>query len=360
MNHREIKIQRLFSQQLVQPRYTSPVELVSYMVAMQAQDFPMAKWAVGVRIPGSTEKMVEAAITRAEILRLHVLRPTWHFVAAQDIYWMLDLTARWVMAGETAREKQLELTKDVFSRSNATLEKALAGGQSRTRNELIAALQQAGIRTDENRASHLFMRAELDEIICSGATQGGKATYALLSERVPLARRLIREAALAELARRYFTSRYPATQQDFSWWSGLPASEVKQALESVKQDFTTEVIDGVTYWLPRHVESVRATQVNPILLPTYDELLISYAERGASFPAGIEQHMKDISNRGIFWPILLKDGQVVGTWMRTLKGDRVIIELSPFQPLAKAELDQLQDAAQHYANFLDKKLELIR
>jgi hypothetical protein len=273
---------------------------------------------------------------------------------------MLDLTARQVMAGETAREKQLELTKEVFSLSNAIIEKALAGGQQRKRNELIDALQQAGIRTDENRASHLFMRAELDEIICSGATQGSKITYALLSERVPMARRLSREAALAELARRYFTSRYPATQQDFSWWSGLPAREVKQAMELVKQDFTLEVIDGVTYWLPRHVESVGTTRVNSILLPTYDELLISYAERAASFPAGTEQHMKDISNRGIFWPILLIDGQVLGTWKRSLNGDRVIVEISPFEPLAKVELDRLQDAAQHYASFLGKKLEFMR
>ncbi len=359
MNPREINLQRLHNQQLVQTRYTTPAGLVSYLGAMQAQDFPMAKWAVGVRLPGSTDATVEAAIARADILHLHLLRPTWHFVAAQDVYWMLDLTARYVIAGESARERQLELTREVFSLSHATIERALAGGQPRTRDELTTGLQQAGLRTDENRLSHLLMRAELEQIICSGPTRGGKITYALLSERVPIPRRLSREAALAELARRYFTSRCPATQQDFSWWSGLPAGEVKLALELVKQDFSAEVINGVTYWLPPDMDRVSATRVNAILLPTYDELLISYTNRSATFPSGIEQHMKEISNRGIFWPILLVDGLVVGVWKRTLKRDSVIVEISPFRELAKAETHNLQQAAERYAGFVGKKLTLI-
>lgn len=348
---------RLFSQQLVQAWSSSPAELVAAMGAMQAQDFPMAKWAVGVRQPATSEDFVESAIDKGEILRTHLLRPTWHFVAAQDIYWILDLTARHVMAAQGARERQLELTETVFSLSNTVIGSEVAGGHERTRQELISALQQAGIRTDQNRASHLLARAELEKIICSGPTINGKTTYALLSERVPSARTMTRESALAELARRYFTARCPATMQDFAWWSGLPAREVKLALELVKQDFSPEAIDGVTYWFPRELPGPFSGEIPAFLLPTYDEYIISYSERSAAMERGLEQHLKEISDRGVFRPVILIEGRVQGTWKRTLQKDSVHVEVSPFSQLDDEKTDRLRAAAERYARFLHRTLE---
>jgi hypothetical protein len=261
---------------------------------------------------------VASAIDQAAILHTHLLRPTWHFVAQEDIYWLLDLTAPHIRSGQNARDKDLELTEAVYSKSNRIIEKALSMRGQLSREDLVLELNQSGIVTDQNRAAHLLMRAELDKIICSGATLRGKLTYALLAERVPKSKKKAREEALAELANRYFTSRSPATLHDFTWWSGLPARDARQALEMVKSDLHTEVVDGTPYWMsPSHIEII-PKRPSALLLPTYDEYILSYANRSASISTELEQHMKEVSDRGIFWPILVLNSQVAGTWKRTI------------------------------------------
>jgi hypothetical protein len=356
LNPADIALHRLVSQNLVGSSLTTPREVVASMAAMQAQDFPMAKWAVGVRLPRSTEQDIEAAIAKGAIIRTHLLRPTWHFVSSEDIYWLLDLSAAHLRAVQSSREKQLGLTSEVFSNSNGVIEKALADGRPRTREELINALNLAGIPTDENRASHLLGRAELEKIICSGPTQNNKPTYTLLSLWVPQVRNLSHEEALAVLARRYFTSRSPASIQDFSWWSGLPAREAALALELVKADFISESVEGRTYWLKPGMEIKNPSLNWAFLLPNFDEFTLSYAVRSASIDVPLEQHMKQISDRGVFRPIVVINGQVQGTWKRTIKKDLVSVEIRLFSPLGSEVEMLINQAAEQYASFLTKKL----
>jgi hypothetical protein len=358
MERSEIALFRLASQQLLETNFSTPKELVYWMGAMQAQDYPMAKWAIGARLPGLTDQAVEAAIASADVVRTHVLRPTWHFVAAGDVYWMLDLTAPQIKTAQSSREHQLDLTEEVFAKSNATIEKALSAGKHLTREELITSLHQAGISTDQNRASHLFARAELEKIICSGVSRGSKTTYALLSERVPNTSNLTKEEALAQLARRYFISRCPATLQDFTWWSGLPTREANKALELVKSEFERAQIDGRTYWVTRGLTSPHTRQDGAYLLPTYDEFIISYSDRSASIPAALEQHMKQISDRGVFRPIIVVNGQVVGIWKRTLQNDALRIEIQPFMNLDPDIKDWIVEATAQYGTFMGKEIEL--
>ncbi len=359
MNLSDVPFLRLNSQHVGGTEFSSPKAIVSWMVAMQAQDYPMAKWAIGVRLPGSTDKFIEAAIDHADIIRTHLLRPTWHFVAAEDIRWMLALTAPQIKASQRARDRQLELTEAVYSRSNNTIEKALSSRGHLTREELMAELHNVGIATDQNRASHLFMRAELDGMLCSGTIRRGKPSYALLDERVPKSKILAKEEALAELARRYFTSRCPATLQDFSWWSGLTASDSKLALELIKSDLVSEMIDGRIYLLKPDVALPRSIQQSVYLLPTYDEYVISYADRSAAIPPDLEQHMKDISDRGIFWPIIVINGQVIGTWKRTNQKDCMLVEIQSFLEPNPSALALIERAAAKFAAFWDKKLNFI-
>lgn len=360
MNQSEIVHTRLISQQLSTTIFTSPKDIVSWMGAMQAQDYAMSKWAIGVRLPDSTDQALEAAIADGEIIRTHLLRPTWHFAAAEDIYWLLDLTAPQIKAAQSSRERALELTETVFTKSNIILEKALSSGRHLTRDELIAELNKAGIATDQNRASHLFARAELEKIICSGATRNGKTTYALLSERVRKIRHFLRDQALAELARRYFTSRCPASLQDFTWWSGLPARDAKLALELVKSEFTSETINGRTYWLTPNIIIPQQNIQSVYLLPTFDEFIISYTDRSFSIPAHLQQHMKKISDRGVFRPIIVIDGQVTGIWKRTIVKDTLLIEIQPFSPTGQPTMDLITHAANQYGHFSGKKMELKR
>ena len=347
---------RLINQQVGGAKFKTAKEIVAWMGAMQAQDYAMAKWAIGVRLPGSTDSLIETAIDNGEVLRTHLLRPTWHFVSADAIHWMLALTAAKIKAAMNSREKQLGLTEDIFTKSNTIMGNALSGGKHLTRELLLAELKKAKIAVDENRASHLLARGELDGILCSGATQNGKQTYALLEERAPQTRILTREESLAKLAHCYFSSRGPATIQDFAWWSGLSLTEARRGLETTKADFISETIDSQKYWFPNSSGTPKVVQERVYMLPAYDEFIICYADRRAVVP--YEEQSRLISDNGIFRPIIVIDGQVMGIWKRTIKKDQVLVEINLFKAPDKTGRNLIVAAARDYGCFLDKKFDI--
>ncbi len=201
--------------------------------AVQSQDYAAAKWGVGQRTVGITDAIVEQAFADGSILRTHVMRPTWHFVTPSDIRWMLSLTAPRVHAANAYRYRELELNEAVFRRCRSSLMRALQGGRQLTRTELRQLLQRARIDTTApQRLAYLLMHAELEGVICSGARRGKQFTYALLDERVPPASVPQRDEALHDLTMRYFSTRGPATPQDFSWWSGLTVADAKRGVEA--------------------------------------------------------------------------------------------------------------------------------
>jgi len=350
MKMNEIALLRLANQQIVGSKPKTEKEVVSWLGAVQAQDFPMSKWAVGIRLPGSTEKSVEAAIDSGEIIRTHVLRPTWHFVASEDIYWMLELSAPQIKTASRSRDNELELTEEVFLRCNKLLENWLRDGNFLSREELIKLLAYAGFENDNNRAWHILMRAEIDGIICSGPTKAGKPTYALLTERVPEKKLLQREEAATELARRYFTSHGPATIMDFAWWSGLPVKECRQAIEAIKTDFVAEIVDGETFWF-HPTDSISNRENEKIyLLPAYDEFIISYKNRTATLT--FENHLKAVSSNGVFRPVIVYKGHVIGIWKRTFKAGKVILKTEYFGSPAKTIQKKVEKQFEKYAQFL--------
>lgn len=353
MDFKDISNLRLINQQVTATKFKTAKDIVGWLGAMQAQDFNMVKWAIGIRLPNSTEKMIELAIDKGEIIRTHLLRPTWHFVSPEDINWMLELTAPKILASMKSRDKVLGLTDAIYRKSNDVIVKALSGGHL-TRETLIKALEKAKIGTGYNRASHLFFRAELAGIMCSGSMIGGKPTYALLTERVPKTKTLKRDEALAQLAKRYFTSHGPATLQDFSWWSGLSVADSKNALEMVKSNFVSETIDKQTYWVTNSFTIPNPNKDLVNLLPAFDEFIISYKDRTASLPH--ENHIKAVSNNGIFRPVIVINGQVIGIWKRAIIKNNVVLETTYFQPINKAMHKFVEEAFMAYAGFLNKKV----
>src|SRR5882672_12876990 len=248
MKHDIIAPLRMRTQRLWGTRFDTPQEVVRWLTALQAQEFPMAQWSIAQRTRGATHTDVAEALATGVVVRTHVLRPTWHFALGEDIRWLLQVTAPRVHALNAYYNKQHELDKKLFTKSNALLAKALEGGTHVTRRELAAALKRGGIRARGPRLAYIMMRAELEAIVCSGAMRGKQHTYALLDERAPKAKALGEEAALAQFTKRYFTSRGPATVTDFSRWSSLTAAEGRAGLALVGKELESKVIDGKTYW----------------------------------------------------------------------------------------------------------------
>jgi hypothetical protein len=355
MNKSTIAGIRLFNQQITATKFTRPEEMVSWFGAMQAQDYSMAKWAIGLRLPGSTEQTIETAVEKGSILRTHILRPTWHFVAAEDLRWMLALTATRIRSASAGMFRQLGLDQNTFQKSNRVIAKALDGGKHLTRQELRLVLERAGLITGDMRMTCFVFNAELDGIVCSGARRGKLQTYALLDERAPKSSVLSREESIAELAFRYFTSHAPATLRDFVWWSGLSVADAKKGLEMNRSNLVGEEIDEQIYWMPGSITIPKGKPSSLHFLPAFDEFMVSYKDRSASLPLGAEKHL--VVGHGIFNPIIVVNGRMVGVWKRTFRKDAVVIEKHVLPDAGKISERSIDRSARLYASF--EGLEMI-
>jgi hypothetical protein len=335
--------QRLHNQRITRPGPKGPEKLVAWMGAVQAQEYGPAKWGLAVRSPrGTTDAAVERAIEDGRILRTHLLRPTWHFVTAADIRWMLELTGPHVHRTMSSYDRQLGLSAEVMTRATEVIERALGDRQYLTRRELGAHLERAGLPGRSRELAHIAMYAELEGVICSGPRRGKQFTYALLAERAPGARRLPRDEALAELAKRYFRSHGPATIRDFVWWSGLKTADARRALEM--NPARSHEVDGIRYWTIGRSAGRDSGRSTVHLLPVYDEYLVAYRDHQAvPRPAYV---------LGSFQHALVIAGQVAGTW-RTLPGEKgLVVSVTALRRLTRAERRGLAEAVERYEKFL--------
>ena len=225
---------RLRNQHLARPQLTA-AEVVSSMAATQAQEYAFALWALGLRVPGATASTIERELETGAIVRTHPMRGTHHFVARDDIRWMLALLAPRGLQRIAPYLRTLGLDAAALSAATRALRGALEGGKHLIRSEVADVLRRAGISPDGQRLGFLIGHAELTGLVCSGAKRGKQITFALLDERVPAQPALDRDAALAELARRYFTTRGPATLRDFVWWSGLTVADARAGTERARR-----------------------------------------------------------------------------------------------------------------------------
>jgi hypothetical protein len=355
----DIARQRLINQGLVRPMLKTAGGVVARLGAVQAQDYAASKWGIAQRTSGLTDAQTEREIDDGAIVRTHVLRPTWHFVAAADIGWMLALTAPRVHAANAHWYRWLEVDDAVARRSRTVIAKSLRDESHLTRAELGAALTKAKIQVaNPTRLACIVMRAELDGLICSGARRGKQFTYALLEERVTRPAALERDAALFELARRYFTTRGPATVDDFAWWSGLTKADAKRGVEAAAAHLEHQSIEGRSYWFPAAEGRVRISSPLVHLLPNFDEYFIGLKDRSASAArlksAGIEP--KTTLLAGYF---LAVNGQMVGGWRRTFVGRRVVVEPRPLIRLNEAERRTVEVAARKLGRFLELPVEIL-
>jgi len=343
---------RLRSQRLVGDGFRRIADAVTWLGAVQAQDYALAKWALGLRVPGATDDEVEQAFADGAILRTHVLRPTWHFVTPADIRWLLALTAPRVQQVNASVYRKIEIDRDVVRRSRAALVRALRGHRYCQRDELRGALQKSGVRVSgELRMSYLLMHAELDGVVCSGPRQGKQFTYALLDERVPSAKAVDRRDALVELARRFFTSRGPATPHDFAKWSGLTLADARQGLEGAGRALACDAIDGRTYWFasrPAGQASMRTPTAH--LLSIYDEYISGYKDRRAIITAAHATRLRAMG--GALTAIVIVNVRVAGTWKRRFERKAVVVSVDLFGPLTRAEQTAVRSAERNFVEFL--------
>ena len=330
-----------------------------HLLAVQAQDYPGAKWAVAQRTAGSLDADLDRLFDAGAFVRTHVMRPTWHFVAAEDIRWLLAATAHRVHQANGFQYRSLGIDERLAAQAVDIFRRALEGGKALTREELGSELRTAGIEATGLRLGYVIGHAEVEAILVNGPRRGKRQTFALMDERVPAAPARTPEEALAELATRYVRGHGPAQDVDLSWWSGLKLREARRAFDLAAGALRREQIDDRTYWTdPDEPEATRVDQAAPAvhMLPNYDELLIAFRDRNDHMDPNLPEAARVAE--AVLAHIVVRDGLVVGGWRRRDDGRTTSATFDLVVGLTDAERAALQQAIDRFAAFLGRPVEV--
>jgi hypothetical protein len=334
-----------------------PRDVVSRSCALQAQDYLGSLWAIGLRTGGCTQDEIEREIAARSIVRTWPMRGTLHFVAAEDVRWMLGLLAPRAIERAAGRHRQLGLDAETIDRAGALFASALEDDGEETRADMMQLLEDAGISTEGQRGYHLlWIHAQLG-LICLGPMRGTQQTFVLLDDWVPPAEPLPREDALARVAHRYFAGHGPATVADLARWTGLTLTEARSGLAQVADTLECIEIEGAKYWSAEEPSCSAPADARLHLLPAFDEYVIGYADRRLILGEHYDEYNASVSSNGMFSPTVILDGRVIGTWKRIRRPKAVRIAVTLFEPLVDPD-GALADAAERYGRFLGLQAEL--
>jgi hypothetical protein len=336
---------------------TGIADTVRHLLAMQAQDFGQGLWALGVRVPGATRTQVLAELASGTVVRSWPMRGTLHFVAPEDLRWMLQLTAPRTLASAATRQRQLGLDQDILDRSADLARTELAGGGAATRAEFLAVLEDAGITTTGQRGYYIIWYLAQIGLTCWGPPRQTAQAIVLLDEWAPATERVAPSEALRRFALGYFRGHGPATLKDFAWWSKLTVADAKQGLAAARDELVEVSSGGADYWMSalQHSASDAPSTWGVHALPGFDEYLLGYRDRSDALPAEFANRIVPGGN-GMFLPVIVSRGRVVGTWRRNQNGTTVEVSPEPFERLTAREATGFARAAAAYASFLGTTL----
>ncbi|HXN30466.1 MAG TPA: winged helix DNA-binding domain-containing protein [Polyangiaceae bacterium] len=350
MGPRDVVRLRLEAQRISATGFTRPRDVVAWLGAVQAQDYLGALWGVGLRLARARERDIEAALSEGSVVRTWPMRGTLHFVAAADARWMIDLLGPRVLARAAGRLRALGIDDATLARARRALERSLEGGARLTRAAVYDVLERAKVSVAGQRGIHILWRLAHDCFLCFGPREGKQHTFALFDEWLPGAKRLRRDEALHELARRYFGGHGPATVADFAWWSGLSASDARHAIHLAREGLVEEPADGQSHWFSTPAAPSPEPRARAYLLPAFDEFVVAYTDRSAAIESA---HMIRVNaGGGILNPTIVVDGRIIGTWKRRIARGKVVFLPAPFAALSKEKTRAVASALLRYCEFL--------
>lgn len=329
------------------------------MLALQGQDLAGAKWSVGVRVAGATEAMVDAAFDAGDIVRSWPMRGTLHVVAAEDLGWLLALTSARMLASAASRRSALGITDRDVERAREIVVSELSGRRTLARRALLQALDAGGVATTGQRGYHLLWYLAQTGTLVLGASHATGQAFALLEEWVPYARPLERDEALGELVLRYVRSHGPVTVSDIARWVGLTITDIRRGLVVAGGHLTSVAVDGTDYHVAPELLDLDLHESRGLqLLPGFDEYLLGYGDRSASLPA---EHADLVvpGGNGMFRPTIVVDGEVVGTWSRTIRSGDVAIATRLFPGVQPVPVEAIAAAAERFGAFVGRPAHLV-
>lgn len=309
------------------------------VLALQAQDYAASLQAIASRVSGLTASGVGEVLAAGELVRTWPMRGTLHLIRPADLAWLLPLTRDRVHRSAAGRHRQLGLVGDDFVRA-AEIALARLDGVQATRAELLAAIRDGGVSTEGQRGAHLLGALSRDAVV----VQTTKDVYVAFDSVVPTSG-IGRDEALGRLALRYVTGHGPVTDRDLAWWAGLTLTEARAGLASVRHELDVIELDGCTYFLPPGLEPAAG---GVWLLPMFDEYVIGYADRSAQL-GGRPLELVVPGRNGMFLPVVIVDGVVVGTWSRRVAKAGVEVSFHRFVDIPRQRTAELEAAVARWA-----------
>lgn len=358
MDRAAVLATRMATQRLSGPPAATPAQVVSELLCVQAQDAPLAQAMIALRCEEATDATVRTAVASGALVRTHILRPTWHYVAAADLRWLLQLTAAKVISGMTARHRQLELDEPRVGTGLAVFTDALAGRRFANRAELGQLLSAAAVldRTHPlfgQQVGHLLLLAEMRALVCSAPVDALEHRYALVAEVVPPTPEIGREEALTELVARFVAGHGPVALSDLIRWARVTLGEARAAIDRLGGRVASIRVDGEELWY-EPASALPETRTAPAwLLSTFDEAFLSYRKvpwpRSARHPAGDNHYRFAEAGAGV----VIHDLQDVGSWKRTREKSGPRIDLVVDDSLSRTARAAIGEAVDHLATKID-------
>lgn len=332
VSDREIALLRIAALRLAGDPFATPVETVRWLTALQAQDFRGGLTSIALRTKGGSRSLVEAALNSGDIVRSWPMRGTLHFVAAEDLGWMLRIAAPRVVSGMAARRRGLEISDADIAHATEVATEALTATHL-SRDELFAHWQAAGIPTIGQRGIHLILALALAGVICFGPVVGTAQHVVLVDEWIHSPRLVEHDEGVGEWALRFFRSHGPATVEDFARWTKLPLGLSRAGMAIARPQLERLESGGVERWMdpktPELLQKFRTRATDVFLLPGFDEFVLGYSDRSTIIDG---KHADALvpGNNGVFKNSLVVDGRVIGTWSRVGTAKKPRLSVNPF------------------------------
>jgi hypothetical protein len=310
----------------------TPGEVVRHLVAVQSQDHVLARWSVAQRLDHPVRaSVVDDAFDRGELIRTHVLRPTWHYVSPHDLRWLVRFSGPRVAARTARYWAQFGLDARKLSASTEAIARAVEEGPA-TRPELAARLGRRGAPVGPAELAARVMHAELHSAVCSGPLRGRQHTYVPFDQRAR-GEGPVGEDALGLLARRYFSTRGPATVQDFSWWAGLTMADARRGMNLAAVDLEFHEEGGRRYaFVPQDERCAPSVD----FVQCYDEVVVSYRESRDVLKTP-QVSFEPLQRDDGFVHVILRAGQLLGRW-RVAEDRSIEVRLAASPSTAEREV----------------------
>jgi hypothetical protein len=333
----------LLARQLLLERSPEPmITAIERIGGLQTQYAPSGYVGLWSRLQDFPRESLTGALEDRRVVQATLMRQTIHMVSARD-FRLIAAGVRQARRANWLRAAAHHLADTDMERVTGLIREFLAG-QPRRLREIKALFSAHGI--SPIAISGMGLWVDLVRVPPSGTWKQRRADLFGLAEEWLGATPATPDEGLEHLVQRYLGGFGPASLKDIAGWAGVPAGELRSAVERVGVRRFADEQGGQLFDVEDGPLPDPDTPMPVRFLPTWDASLLVHARRTQILPEPYRPLVFDVKTPHSV-PTFLVDGVVAGTW----RYDRGQVSLNPFRPLPAAVWRGLEREARALAAF---------